>query len=115
MNWENLDDDFVIGALGEIDPQLAVLSIIQNEKPVTAIVNFALHSAVLDYENNLYSGEYPGYLAEAMTKDYGQDFKTLFFNGCCYEPTPGATKYEKDAGQRITASALKQLNILFSA
>ena len=30
-----------------------------------------------------------------------------------YETTPGATRYEKDAGQRLVTSALGQLNKLF--
>lgn len=30
-----------------------------------------------------------------------------------YEPTPGSTMYEKDIGERLTASALSQLNRLF--
>jgi hypothetical protein len=30
-----------------------------------------------------------------------------------YEPTPGATFYTGDAGTRLTASALRQLDALF--
>ncbi len=31
-----------------------------------------------------------------------------------YEVTPGATMYERDAGEKIVASAIKQLNVLFN-
>lgn len=83
MNWEMPDPDAVVGPLGEIDPELAVLSIERQDGPVAAVVNFPLHPAVLDYANTLYSAGYPGMLSEAMKKYHGDDFTTLFFNGCC--------------------------------
>jgi neutral ceramidase len=83
MNWEGLDPDFVIEPLGLVDPQLITLSIEQNSKLKAAIVNFGLHPAILAGDNWLYSADYPGYLAEAMSKIYDDRLTTLFFNGCC--------------------------------
>jgi len=45
--------------------------------------DYALHPAVLDYENSLYSADYPGCLAEGLSRLAGTDVATLFFNGCC--------------------------------
>ena len=83
MNWEKLDPDFVIEPLGPIDPQLIALFIEQEGRPAAALVNFGLHPAVLAGDNWLYSADYPGYLAEAMTRLAGPDFVTIFLNGCC--------------------------------
>ena len=83
MNWEGLDPDFVIEPLGPIDPQVITLSIEQEGRPTAAVVNFALHPAILAGDNWLYSADYPGYLAEALSRLTGQELVTAFFNGCC--------------------------------
>ena len=82
MNWEGLDPAFVVHPLGAIDPDVTAVGIDRSGSRAAA-VNFALHPAILDYGNNLYSGEYPGFLAEAMRKIQGPQFETVFFNGCC--------------------------------
>lgn len=83
MNWENFAPGFAQGPLGKIDPQVSVLTVKRGGVSGAAIANFALHPAILDYGNDQYSAEYPGYLAEAMRKMYSPGFHTLFFNGCC--------------------------------
>lgn len=83
MNWETLEPGFVDGPFGQVDPLVSVLSVEHAGQPISAIVNFALHPAILDYENSLYSAEYPGYLAQAISKIISKDFRTIFFNGCC--------------------------------
>ena len=87
MNWEALapgfDPDRVDAAWGPIDPQLTCLVIERAEGPVAAIVNFGLHPAILAGDNWLYSADYPGQLAAALTRIQGEGFLTLFLNGCC--------------------------------
>jgi hypothetical protein len=83
MNWETLEENFVERALGEIDPRVTVVAIERAGRPQAALVNFALHPAILDYGNTMFSAEYPGFLAEAMRKVVHRDFETIFFNGCC--------------------------------
>jgi len=78
-----LDPDFVIEPLSSKDTELITLSIEQDGKTAAAIVNFALHPAILAGDNWLYSADFPGYLAEAMAKIFGDDFMTVFCNGCC--------------------------------
>jgi neutral ceramidase len=84
MNWEELaPPGFVLDCLGPFDPEMLVLSVENGESPAAGLVNFALHPAILDYENWLYTADYIGYLDEAMRKIVREDFTTLFFNGCC--------------------------------
>jgi neutral ceramidase len=83
MNWEELAPSFVLDCLGPFDPEVLVLSVENGEAPAAGLVNFALHPAILDYENWLYSADYIGYLDEALRKIVREDFTTLFFNGCC--------------------------------
>ena len=118
MNWESHDSGFVVKALGPVDPQVIAVSVEQEGKPEAAIVNFALHPAVLDYGNWLYSADYPGYLAEATARIQGdKGFTTLFFNGCCGNinhidcSDPMAPRRGYQAAQRIgymLAAAAKQ-------
>ena len=87
MNWEELAPGFVLDCLGPFDPEVLVLSVDDGRAsapaPSAGLVNFALHPAILDYENWLYTSDYIGYLDEALRKIVREDFTTLFFNGCC--------------------------------
>lgn len=83
MNWEKLDPEFVIEALGLIDSQVINLTIEQEGRPAAALVNFALHPAILAGDNWLYSADYPGYLAESLARLTDDTLVTAFFNGCC--------------------------------
>jgi hypothetical protein len=83
MNWERLDPDFVVEALGPIDDRLATLWIRHGAATTGVLVNFALHPAILAGDNWLYSADYPGYLAEALRRWVAPDLVTLFGNGCC--------------------------------
>lgn len=83
MNWEGLDPDFVEEVLGPVDPELVAVGIHQNGSESGALVNFALHPAVLAGDNWLYSADYPGYLAETLRRLRGEHFISMFANGCC--------------------------------
>ena len=87
MNWDALvpgfDPQQIEGAWGTTDPQIIVLTVEQGGRPTAAVVNFALHPAILAGDNWLYSADFPGYLAEAMSRTIGEHFTCLFFNGCC--------------------------------
>ena len=108
MNWEDLAvlAECVTEPAGPIDPEVAVLIVEQGGCARAVIVNFALHPAFLDYENQLYSGGYPGYLAEAMTQRMGGEFTTLFLTGCCGDlnhlncAAPDAPRRGHDAARR---------------
>jgi len=83
MNWEELPPGFVLDCLGPVDPEVFMLTVEAGQAPPAGLVNFALHPAILDYENWLYTADYVGYLDEALRKIVREDFTTLFFNGCC--------------------------------
>ena len=87
MNWEALDPAFdpdeIEAAWGPTDPELICLVIERDWLPAAAAVNFGLHPAILAGDNWLYSADFPGYLAESMKRTLGDDFTSLFINGCC--------------------------------
>jgi hypothetical protein len=83
MNWEELAPGFVLDCLGPIDPQVCALSVGDGGGSTAALVNFALHPAILDYENHSYTADYIGYLDAGLRSICRDDFTTLFFNGCC--------------------------------
>jgi len=87
MNWEALQPGFepaeIEGAWGPIDPELRCLLVRSGSRPVAAIVNYGLHPAVLAGDNWLYSADFPGYLAEALSRTVGKWFTCIFLNGCC--------------------------------
>ena len=83
MNWEGLDPDFVDRALGLVDPQLVSVSVEQHGRTVAAIVNYALHPAIMAGDNWLYSADFPGYVAECLSRLSGEGFMSMFVNGCC--------------------------------
>ena len=83
MNWTDPDPQTVASALGPTDTELISISIECDDCCRGALINFALHPAIVDYENQLYTADYPGYLSQALTQIKGPDSMTLFFNGCC--------------------------------
>ena len=87
MNWEALAAGFdpaqIDSAWGPTDPQVGCLLVEAAARPVAAAVNFGLHPAILAGDNWHYSADFPGQLAAALARIQGDDFLTLFLNGCC--------------------------------
>ena len=87
MNWEALAPGFrpeeIEAPWGRSDPEVSCLVVEQGGRPVSAVVNFGLHPAILAGDNWLYSADYPGYLAESLRRTRGEGFVSLFLNGCC--------------------------------
>ncbi len=87
MNWEvfgpGFDPSQIVAPWGPIDPQVACLAVEREGRPVAAVVNFALHPAILAGDNWHYSADYPGHLAAALARTIGGEFTSLFLNGCC--------------------------------
>lgn len=63
------------------DKELRVIAAMSGSRPVGAIINFALHPAILS--DNATSGDYIGVLAAELKRTYGLDFVTVFINGAC--------------------------------
>jgi neutral ceramidase len=83
MCWEKFEPGYVIEPWGTIDPEVITLSFDQEGRETGVLVNFGCHATTLTGGNWLYTADYPGYLAEALKKVKGKEFKSLFFNGCC--------------------------------
>jgi neutral ceramidase len=83
MCWEKFEPGFVIEPWGTIDPEVITLSFNQEGKNTGVLVNFGCHATTLTGSNWLYTADYPGYLAEAIKRVEGKDFKSIFCNGCC--------------------------------
>ncbi len=65
----------------ELDAGFSVAYVEQEDKPVGAIINFALHPAIVMGMKS--HGDYISCVSEAMKKKFGDDFITLFINGAC--------------------------------
>jgi hypothetical protein len=65
----------------EIDRELSVVYMLENGKPTGAIINFALHPAIVCGTKS--HGDYISVVAEEMKKKFGDGFITLFINGAC--------------------------------
>ncbi len=83
MCWEKFEPGYVIEPWGGIDPEVITLSFEQEGREAGVLVNFGCHATTLTGDNWLYTADYPGYLAEAIKKVKGKDYKSLFCNGCC--------------------------------
>lgn len=77
-----LQNPDIVKPFGTIDNSVATLFFFdENEKPIGAMVNFQLHH---DTVSGLkYCSDYSGVLAENLKKEFGEDFVTVFVNGCC--------------------------------
>ena len=87
MNWEALEPDFepteIAEAWGPVDSEVVCLTVRREQDLTAGVVNFGMHPAILAGDNWLYSADYPGYVAEALTRTLGSEFTCLFLNGCC--------------------------------
>lgn len=65
----------------KIDREFSVAYFISEEKPIGAIINFALHPAIVCGTKS--HGDYISIISEELKKRFGSDFVTLFINGAC--------------------------------
>lgn len=81
--WKNPD---VSETFGELDDELSALFFLdETEKPIGAVVNFALHhDCVSDRKHcTKYCADYSGVMAEELKKEFGPDFIMVMINGAC--------------------------------
>jgi len=81
--WQNPD---VLKTFGTLDDELSVLFFCDdNEKPMGALVNFALHhDCVSDRKHcTKYCADYSGIMAYELKKEFGPDFVTVMIDGAC--------------------------------
>lgn len=120
----------IVRAAGGIDPELGVVMFYAKDKPLTALVNFALHLDVVKeygsrYQNssagrpNAVSADYPFWLNQALQKDFGDGFQSIFLTGACGNinhwdfskpgPQSGYHTKSKEIGDSLYASIKRAL------
>ena len=73
----------IVKVAGPIDSQVGMVLFLgsEGEKPIAALVNFALHLDTVG--GTLYAADYPYYIEQSLRKKYGDDFILLFGTGTC--------------------------------
>ncbi len=80
MNWEPYPAEQIVGPLGETDPEVGVLKIVDERgKVVCLLFNHAGHPNVLSGDNYLLSAEYPGLAERLLEQEFGGT--AIFVNG----------------------------------
>jgi hypothetical protein len=80
MNWEPYPPEHIVGPLGEIDPEVGVLKLVDMAgKVVCVLFNHAGHPNVLSGDNYLISAEYPGFAERLLEREFGG--VAMFVNG----------------------------------
>jgi len=81
--WIGINHPDVVGVAGPIDPQIGLIRFdsVADGKPLSAITSYALHLDTLGGEQ--YSADFPLYLQQQLSKQYGAGFVSLFGNGTC--------------------------------
>lgn len=74
--------DNIVKPLAGTDDTLSVILVSHSEKPIGAIVNYALHGDTTG-KGNSYSGDYSSQISHELKKIYGSDFVSLFVIGAC--------------------------------
>lgn len=70
------------GTLAGIDPTLTVIKVEIDDRPVGAIVNYALHQDTAEPITG-YTGDYASVISDKLKEEYGNDFVTVFALGTC--------------------------------
>ena len=104
-----LFDPNIESVFGELDPRVSVLVFEDmDQNPLGALVNFACHCDCVG--GNQYSGDFPAIMAKELKKVYGNDFVSVFMQGCAgninhltpFEDVDYSTYY-KYMGQKLAA------------
>jgi hypothetical protein len=67
-----------------MDPEVGVVRVDNtNGDPIAILMNFTCHPTVLDYNNYLYSADYPGYAMRTVETALGKGVEAMFTNGAC--------------------------------
>jgi neutral ceramidase len=80
MNWEPYPREHIVKPLGEIDPEVGVLKVVDmDNRTVCLLFNHAGHPNILSGDNYLISAEYPGFAERVLEREFGG--VAMFVNG----------------------------------
>ncbi|MFC1606454.1 neutral/alkaline non-lysosomal ceramidase N-terminal domain-containing protein [Candidatus Latescibacterota bacterium] len=108
MNWEPYPPEKISCPLGDIDPEVGVLVLIDTNdgKSIRGLIfNHAGHPNVMSGDNHLISGDYPGLAMSLIEEDTGG--VSLFFNGAQGTMDIDGLKDRDWEGVNRTGSALR--------
>lgn len=121
----------IVRPAGPIDAEVGIVMFYSgnNKAPIASLTNFALHlDIVKEYgaqyqksgegSRNSVSADYPYWMEESLRKDFGNNFNSIFFTGCCGNinhwdfskpgPQSGHKTKSKQVGDSL-ASAIKKV------
>jgi len=107
MNWEPFPIERIVGPLGQIDPEVAVLKAVPVENPDTVIAilfSHAGHPNVLSGDNYLLSADYPGVATRLLEEQFGGT--ALFVNGAQGTMDIDGLRHRNWEGMECTGRAL---------
>ncbi len=112
--WIGLKHPDVVGTAGPIDPEIGLIRFdsVAGRKPVAMISNYALHLDTVG--GQLFSADFPFFIQQALTKEYGEGFTSLFGIGTCgdinHVDTEAKQRNKTEAiGEMISESIIKVL------
>jgi hypothetical protein len=84
----------IVKPAGPIDPEVGMVMLYREDSPAACLLNFALHlDIVKEYgavyqktgkgSRNSVSADYPYWIEKSLRKDFGDEFNSVFFTGCC--------------------------------
>ncbi len=73
----------IIGAAGPVDPRVGIILLrrVSDNKPIGCVSNFGVHADT--FGGTEFSADYPGFLASALSKEFGDNFVSVFGTGAC--------------------------------
>ena len=93
--WIGLNHPDVVGTAGPIDPEIGLLRFDSSEsnRPIAALTTYALHLDTVGGQQ--YSADFPYYLQRELSKEYGEQFTSVFGAGTCGDINHADTKAKK--------------------
>lgn len=122
----------IVRPAGPIDPEVNIVMLydIVDNIPIASLTGFALHADIVkEYgsryqknavgDKNSVSADYPNWIEESLRKDFGSEFNSIFFPGCCGNinhwdfskpgPQSGHKTKSKEVGDSLSASIMRAL------
>lgn len=122
----------IVRPAGPIDPEIGIVMFydVKSNKPVSGLLNFALHlDVVKEYgavyqqsglgSRNSVSADYPYWIDTSLKKEFGNTFISVFFTGCCGNinhwdfskpgPQSGHKTKSKQIGDSLYSSIMRAL------
>ena len=93
--WIGLNHPDVVGTAGPIDPEIGLLRFdsLTDKKPLASLTSYALHLDTVGGQK--YSADFPYYLQQELTKEYGEQFTSIFAAGTCGDINHADTQAKK--------------------